>query len=129
MKGFSVVGYNGTGFVLETLDLSGEVDNEASSPGFGAVWFPLAHDDLSGIALMEGDVVVQFLSWDGQITAVDGAAQGTPSEDIGLQETSTTPAGMSLQLKGTGLRYTQFEWHGPHTASPGLINALETFMR
>lgn len=72
--------------------------------------------------------VVQFLSYEGSITATSGVAAGMTSRDIGVAETSSTPAEYSLQLTGAGREYEDFSW----TASPavntfGRINHSQTF--
>jgi hypothetical protein len=53
--------------------------------------------------------VVQFLSYEGTMTAKGGAADGMTSTDIGVSETSVT-TGYSLQLSGTGSNYGDFTW-------------------
>ena len=63
---------------------------------------------------------VQFLSWGGAFTAVDGPAAGLTSEDL---PSGTLGADQSLQLVGAGRGYTDFAWGGPHASSPGLLNA------
>jgi len=64
----------------------------------------------------------QFLSYEGTLVAVDGPAIGLTSVDIGVSESSSTPAGESLQLTGTGTQYDQFAWTGPIAATPGNLN-------
>ena len=63
-----------------------------------------------GIALVKGTNVIQFLSYDGVLTASNGPAAGMTSVDIGVKESGTTPVGYSLQLKGTGTVYSSFTW-------------------
>ncbi|HAZ23374.1 MAG TPA: hypothetical protein DCY95_00660, partial [Algoriphagus sp.] len=46
----------------------------------------------------------------GVFTAVGGPADGLLSEDIGVVQISSTPVGTSLQLQGTGTKYTDFTW-------------------
>ena len=50
----------------------------------------------------DGGGVIQFLSYEGTITASGGVADGMTSADIGFSEPDSTDVGMSLQLKGTG---------------------------
>ncbi len=75
---------------------------------------------------VESGGVVQFLSYEGTITATDGCAQGLTSTDIGVEEGSSTPVGQSLQLTGTGASYADFAWTGPSVDSPGALNANQT---
>jgi hypothetical protein len=64
----------------------------------------------------------QLLSYEGVFTASDGPAAGLTSVDIGVEETSSTAAGMSLQLSGTGSQYSAFVWQAPATATMGQLN-------
>ena len=81
-----------------------------------------------GIALSStGGDLYQFISYEGSFTAVDGPAQGETSDDVGVEELSSTPAGQSLQLTGTGAEAGDFSWTGPEAESPGAVNAGQTF--
>jgi hypothetical protein len=40
----------------------------------------------------------------------NGAANGMTSTDIGVAENGTEAIGLSLQLKGTGTKYSDFTW-------------------
>ena len=54
-----------------------------------------------GIALIgPGDAVIQFLSYEGQMTAAGGFADGIVSQDIGVAEDNAGNLGESLQLSG-----------------------------
>jgi hypothetical protein len=81
-----------------------------------------------GIALLDpvGDVV-EFLSYEGQISVTDGPLSGLVSTDIGVMESATTPQGQSLQRVGAGSRPQDFEWIGPVPHSAGAINAGQRF--
>lgn len=70
-----------------------------------------------GIALSYQDVLLQFLSYEGDFTATEGIALNIASEDIGVSESNNTPVGYSLQLSGIGNRYKTFAWEeaAPHT--------------
>ena len=58
-----------------------------------------------GVALVNASgQLVQFLSYEGGMTASSGPAAGRASSDIGVAETGSTPAGTSLQLGGSGTR-------------------------
>src|SRR5690606_3680157 len=71
-----------------------------------------------GIALIgPGDAVIQFLSYEGQMTAVGGFADGIVSQDIGVAEDNAGNLGESLQLSGSsGTTYADFTWQGEATA-------------
>ena len=130
LSGFQLVLYNGANSQTYGLSaLSGVIDNEGC--GFGAIAFAYAVNGIQNggtaeadaIALVEGTNVLQFLSYEGVITAVNGPATGMTSVDIGVSEGGTTPVGYSLQLEGAGATYAEFTWMAPTTASAGSLNA------
>ena len=71
-------------------------------------------------------IVVQFLSYEGSFSAINGEASGLTSTDIGVQEGSSTAVGESLQLNGTGSQYSDFTWISPATQTRGAINNSQT---
>ncbi len=80
------------------------------------------------IALVNSSgTVVQFLSYEGVATASNGPASGTSSTNLPVSETSTTPAGTSLQLGGTGAGYANFSWNTSATDTFGACNNSQTF--
>ena len=129
LSSYWLLPYDGTDFQPEwarSNSLSGYVfPNEQC--GFGAIWIPFGvnqlENDREGIALIKGDQVIQFLSYEGSFTAIGGPADGMTSEDIGVAESGTTPVGYSLQLIGTGSTYSAFTWAGPRPHSRGTLNA------
>jgi len=130
LTGWSIEFYNGTnGTVYSTLSLSGIIDDELAS-GLGAVSFlesGIQNGAPDGLALIDNmGSVVQFLSYEGVITATAGAASGTTSVDIGVSENGSTPIGESLQLTGVGEVYSDFSWTGPTFASLGTLNTGQT---
>jgi endonuclease I len=81
-----------------------------------------------GIALVNpGGQVVQFISYEGAITASNGPAAGLTSVNLSVSETGSDPAGRSLRLTGTGSTAANFTWQAPATASFGGCNAGQTF--
>ena len=82
-----------------SLTLSGTIDDEGS--GKGAVVFLISgiqNGSPEGIALSKSDnTSVQFLSYEGTITAIDGDANGLLSVDIGINESSSTLTGYALE--------------------------------
>lgn len=81
-----------------------------------------------GVALVDASsTLVQFLSYEGVLTASNGAASGTPSTDIGISESGSDPEGRSLSLVGVGTTYGDFTWSLSGAASPGAINLVQTF--
>lgn len=81
-----------------------------------------------GLALVYQGAVIstQFLSYEGTLTATDGPANGLTSVDMGVEETSSTPIGESLQLSGSGSTYPDFVWNPPATETPGNENNGQT---
>lgn len=133
LTGWSLVFYNGSdpanGVVYNTLDLSGVFPNLQA--GFGVLSFSVAgiqNGANDGLALVNslGDVE-QFLSYEGILQAGMGPAMGTSSDDIGVSEGSTTPAGYSLQLAGTGNVYQDFVWQVAADNTFGALNHQQIF--
>ncbi|WP_163263983.1 ExeM/NucH family extracellular endonuclease [Chelativorans alearense] len=71
-----------------------------------------------GIALSENGSVIEFLSYEGTVTAANGTAAGMTSTDIGVAEGSSTATGLSLQRSGDGA----MDWVGPQDQTPGAAN-------
>jgi hypothetical protein len=99
LGGWTLAFYNGPdGGVYETVSLSGRL-------GAGGVrWVPvegIQNGSPDGLALVApGGAVRQFLSYEGAFEAASGPAAGRQSQDVGVEETASTPAGQSLQLVG-----------------------------
>ncbi|MEJ6402972.1 ExeM/NucH family extracellular endonuclease [Yoonia sp. 2307UL14-13] len=69
-----------------------------------------------GIALSNDGALVEFISYEGEVTATDGPAAGQTSTDIGAFETGDTLVGQSLQRNDDGT------WDGPRAETPGEAN-------
>jgi hypothetical protein len=129
LNDYRIILYNGNGGVVyNTLILSGTIDNEGS--GFGAVAFTYPSNGIQngapdGVALYQvsTNMVIQFISYEGVFQANDGPASGMFSTDIGVLETGTEAAGLSLQLTGMGSSAAQFTWVGPIANSINTLNA------
>ncbi|HEY4528922.1 MAG TPA: endonuclease [Luteimonas sp.] len=81
-----------------------------------------------GVALVDPQGnVVEFLSYEGTMTAANGPAAGMTSVDIGVSEPNNTPVGTSLQLRGDGNVAADFTWAGSATATFGTCNNEQTF--
>lgn len=81
-----------------------------------------------GIALVDGNgQVVQFLSYEGTITAANGPAAGLTSQNIPVSESNSTAPGTSLQLTGTGSQYAHFTWAGSAAQTFGACNNGQSF--
>jgi predicted ribosomally synthesized peptide with SipW-like signal peptide len=129
LTGWKIVSYNGSnGGVLSTINLSGVIPDQQN--GSGTLWFEAVglHNEIDGLALVSpGNVVIKFLSYEGTFTATDGPAIGMTSVNIGVAEPSNAPVGQSLQLQGTGNKYTDFTWVGPIGQTRGAVNSSQIF--
>lgn len=129
LTGYQVLLYNGSnGTVYRSVTLKGMLDDQDS--GFGTAFFDvgsLQNGGPDGMALLDaGGNVLQFLSYEGAFAATEGAAAGLLSQDVGVVEDGTDPAGLSLQLVGTGLNAGDFQWV-LGAASYGAVNADQVF--
>ncbi|MFW6170956.1 MAG: PEP-CTERM sorting domain-containing protein [Planctomycetota bacterium] len=79
-----------------------------------------------GLALTHESEVLQFLSYEGQFSATAGPANTLLSTDIGVEETPSTPLGLSLQLAGTGDSYLDFSWQSPAPHTRGTLNQAQS---
>ncbi|MEO0461525.1 MAG: Calx-beta domain-containing protein [Pseudomonadota bacterium] len=129
LTGWSVVLYNGSnGAAYDTIALSGTAQ-------FKTLTFPangIQNGGPDGIALVNGSgVVVQFLSYEGTMTATDGPAIGLTSTDIGVEEGTGSSGGVtegneSLQLQGTGTTYGDFTWAENIVQTSDAVNTGQT---
>ncbi len=133
LNNWSVVLYNGrNGVDYQTLRLNGLMVADQCA-GYGTVAVPgivqngLQNGAPDGIALVNGQQVVQFLSYEGVMTATAGPAKGLQSIDIGQRETGASVIGESLQLKGTGTVAADFTWSKSTLASLGHCNLNQKF--
>lgn len=130
LSGWTIAFYNGNGGgVYATLALSGVIPDQ--DDGYGTLGFTqsgIQNGSPDGFALVDpSGNVVQFLSYEGTITATDGPAAGLTSTDIGVEEGGGTPAGFSVQLVGNGNVYNDFSWQSPTDDSFGAVNAGQDF--
>jgi endonuclease I/subtilisin-like proprotein convertase family protein len=130
LSGWSIVAYNGNGgTTYATVNLSGTLADQQS--GYGTLNFAVAglqNGSPDGIALVDNTgAVVQFLSYEGSVTATNGPASGTTSVDVGVVESSTTTVGHSLQLSGNGTAYADFTWQSPAASTSGALNNGQSF--
>ena len=131
LTGWSIVLYNGSnGTSYNTLDLSG-LSVTDSGNGFGFVSVAatgLQNGSPDGMALVDNNgTVVEFLSYEGTLEALDGPAVGLTSTDVGVSEVGTTSVGFSLQRQGEGQAGADFVFAGPLAQTPGAINEGQSF--
>jgi hypothetical protein len=131
LSNFSIVLYNGNNggsYDTKTLD---QYTVGTTVGNFKFYWLnytagggSIQNGAPDGLALAYNGTVItgQFLSYEGTLTAIDGPAVGMTSVDIGVSESSTTPAGYSLQLSGNGTSYSAFVWEPEAPATSGNLN-------
>jgi len=132
LAGWRVVLYNGSGGAAYDDDpLSGTIGDQGGGFGTVSLTYPvngIQNGAPDGIALVgPAGEVVQFLSYEGTFTAAGGPAAGMTSTDIGVAEGASTPAGYSVQLRGTGDTYGDFTWTTPTPSSFGAPNTDQRF--
>ncbi|WP_289028991.1 endonuclease [uncultured Paraglaciecola sp.] len=130
LDGWILVAYNGNnGKPYKTTLLSGTISNQQN--GFGTLSFNISglqNGSADGLALInDKGSVIQFLSYEGTLTATSGEANGLTSIDINVSETSSTRLGYSLQLSGTGQNYNDFIWKSAVTSTAGSLNNGQSF--
>ncbi len=76
-----------------------------------------------GIALGNAGSLVEFLSYEGVMTATNGIASGITSTDIGVAELGSDPAGGSIGLEGSP---GALVWTLSGDDSPGFLNGGQT---
>lgn len=130
LTGWTLLLYNGNGgAVYSTLSLSGTLTNSSNGFGFIKVLTPgIQNGAPDGFALVDNlGRVVQFLSYEGIMTAVGGAANGMTSTNVGVEQANAA-LGFTLQLTGTGSGYAGFTWTADVANTEGAVNAGQTFL-
>jgi 5'-nucleotidase len=98
LKGLTLVLYNGNGGVAYDTR---PVARPATGQTAATTRYPsngIQNGDPDGVALVApGGQVIEFLSYEGTITAADGPAAGMQSTSIGVREAGTEAPGLSLQ--------------------------------
>jgi predicted extracellular nuclease len=131
LSGWTVVLYNGNGgAAYSTTALSGTIADQSQGYGTAVVSYPqdgIQNGPPDGVALVAPNgQVVEFISYEGQMTATSGPAAGMTSTDIGVSEASG-PVGASLAVTGTGAVAGDFTWQPDAPNSFGQINPGQAF--
>ncbi|MGY1796097.1 ExeM/NucH family extracellular endonuclease [Geodermatophilus sp. SYSU D00525] len=121
--GLAVVLYNGNDGKVYDTDALPAVTAPAGAPAVAVIDYPrdgLQNGAPDGIALVRGDELVEFISYEGVLTAADGPAAGVTSTNIGVSESSSTLVGQSLSrtFDASGVSV----WARPATATKGAVN-------
>jgi endonuclease I len=130
LSGWSVVGYNGNGGAsYNTIALSGVIPDQGGCMGTLSFSFTgMQNGAPDGLALVDDvSAVIEFLSYEGGLTATNGPASGMSSTNTGVSESSGTPVGFSLQKSGTGSESADFSWQPEGTDTPGQPNTGQVF--
>ncbi|MGY1743625.1 MULTISPECIES: ExeM/NucH family extracellular endonuclease [unclassified Blastococcus] len=119
--GLSVILYNG-GTPYDT-DPVPTVTAPADAPAAAVVAYAangIQNGPVDGVALVRGTEVLEFLSYEGVVTATGGSAAGLTSTDIGVSETGSEPPGQSLS-RTYDAAADALVWSGPAAATPGTV--------
>ena len=106
--GLSVDLYNGNGgAVYNTLTFDDAAKTSDGTFDYYVLSAPgIQNGSPDGLALVRDGSVVEFLSYEGSLTATDGAAIGMTSTDVGVAEPTTAEVGSSLQRSEDGATWT-----------------------
>ena len=108
-----------TGLVYNTIAVNGTDMTSDGTYDYYVINLPtngLQNGSPDGIVLTNGPEVIEFLSYEGSLDAVNGAAAGMTSTDIGVSEAGSTPVGFSLQRNDDGT------WREPEENTSGAEN-------
>jgi len=123
--GLSVVLYNGGNGAVYDTDALPAVTAPADAPAVAVVSYPangVQNGSPDGVALVRGTEVLEFLSYEGTLTAAGGPAAGLTSTDIGVSESGSEPAGQSL-FRRYDTATDALVWSGPAAATQGAVNS------
>jgi len=134
LNGWQLLLYNGSsGASYGQVALSGVLaDDTGTGFGFHVVSFAsngLQNGVADGLALLDADgTVLEFLSYEGVLTATNGGAVGLVSRDVLVSESSATPVNASLQRVGQGSLSTDFVWQALLVGTPGNRNQNQSLL-
>jgi len=130
LAGYTLVLYNGNGGgTYNTKALSGVITDQSN--GFGVISFTypvngVQNGSPDGIALVGPGGVIEFISYEGVMTAANGPAAGLTSTDVAVAETGGA-SGTSIARTGHGFEGVDFGWTLVGDDTPGAVNASQTF--
>ncbi|WP_370634000.1 ExeM/NucH family extracellular endonuclease [Deinococcus sp. RIT780] len=80
-----------------------------------------------GMALCSSTAgLIQFLSYEGTFTGVGGCAAGILSTDVIVSQATASTPGLSMQLTGSGNKYSDFTWVAPAANTKSAVNTGQT---
>ena len=121
LTGWKVVLYNGNdGAAYDTRTLTGTMSATCGTRGVMVLDYPsngIQNGAADGIALVDpSGTLVEFLSYEGTMLAINGPAAGITSTDIGVSEDGNGLPGTSLARNAAGA------WSGPASSTFGACN-------
>jgi predicted extracellular nuclease len=122
--GLSIVLYNGGNGAVYDTDVLAEITAPAGAPAVAVIDYPangIQNGSPDGVALVRGTEVLEFLSYEGAMTATAGPATGLTSTDLGVSEAGTEPTGQSLS-RTYDATTDALVWAGPAAATEGAVN-------
>jgi endonuclease/exonuclease/phosphatase family metal-dependent hydrolase len=93
-------------------------------------FIPDLRNTVAGFAIVYRNQVLQFVSYEGAITATSGPANGLTSVATTVNQSTATAAGYNaIRLTGTGATAANFTWAKSTTVphNPGAVNSGQTF--
>ncbi|MGE9269651.1 MAG: hypothetical protein ACQKBU_02510, partial [Verrucomicrobiales bacterium] len=125
---------NGGGVYGSAHALDSFTEGEVTTAGyrvFSKLIAGIQNGSQDGMALVVGDEVTEFVSYEGSFEATDGPAMGMHSVDVGAEQTPPVEAGLnSIGRVGEGSRGEDFTWvrleGSPH--SGGAVNQDQTLI-
>lgn len=128
LSAYTLTPYNGSiGQSYDPVALSGTIPDEGC--GFGAVWVPvqgLQNGSPDGVALSDASGVIEFISYEGTFTALNGPAAGLESVSIGVAQQPPGSSDATLQLSGSGTNRSVFAWIQGTQSTRGSLNVLQS---
>ena len=132
LSDFKIILYNGNGGASYKTETGNDLTVGNISGGFTFYTWSVPQasgiqNGNDGIALSYEGTLLEFISYEGTLTATNGDAIGITSTDVGVSESSTGAAGISIQRIGScsGICPNGLIWTGPTTESPGSVNASQ----
>ena len=124
LTGYTIYHYNGaSGTILSSESITGIIVEIAEGLGVKNIEFNTLQNDDEAIALVDpSGNVIQFLSYEGEVTATNGPAAGMTSTELPVSQQPAVTIGFSMQLTGAGSAYNDFTW----TLAPDTINTINS---
>jgi len=117
VSGLNIDLYESTGTIYDSeMVASGTMSQDGDADVYVLGFSGIQNGTNDGLALSENGTLLEFISYEGTLTAIEGPAATETSEDIGVSESSSTPIGFSLQ------RQSDDTWVGSLAETRGAAN-------